>query len=67
MLARTKSLTRKGPETTSSNRRSTFYESVDVTTPYTKAVELVPLRLGSRTMGETLGLLKQVLNIYVYM
>ena len=42
--------------------KSTFFDSVDITTPYTESVEFAPLQLQSKTMDEMLTMLKQVLN-----
>ena len=47
-------------------RKSTFFDSVDITTPYTESVEFPPLQLQSKTMDEMLTMLKKVLNCLVF-
>ena len=52
-------------ETVLAGRKSQFFDSVDITTPYTESVEFAPLQLQSKTMDEMLTMLKQVLNCSV--
>ena len=52
-------------ETVLIGRKSQFFDSVDITTPYTESVEFPSLQLQSKTMDEMLTMLKQVLNCSV--
>ena len=52
-------------ETMLIGRKYTFFDSVDITTPYTESVEFAPLQLQSKTMDEMLAMLKQVLKCFL--